>query len=41
MMLGKMNQPPCGSKCCGRRDKAHKRQTKRTERMAWKKEISR
>lgn len=40
-MLGKTNQPPCGSHCCGTRDKSHKRSTKRAERQAWKKEISR
>lgn len=40
-MLGKMNQPFCGSKCCGTpsKVKSHKRSTKRSERQAWKKEI--
>ena len=40
-MLGKTNQPFCGSKCCGMASKvkSHKRMTKRCERQAWKKEI--
>lgn len=38
-MLGKSNQPPCGSKCCGTpsKVKAHIRTAKRRERQAWKK----
>lgn len=38
-MLGKMNQPPCGRKCCGDHSKTHNRSLKRRERQGWKKEI--
>lgn len=41
-MLGKKNQPFCGSKCCGvgSKVKSHKRMTKRSERQAWKRNLS-
>lgn len=38
-MLGKTNQPPCGSRCCGERGKKHKRSAKRRERQNWKKAL--
>jgi hypothetical protein len=38
-MIGKTNQPPCGSHCCGDRSKKHKRTAKRRERQNWKKDI--
>lgn len=38
-MLGKLNQPFCGSHCCGDTTKRHKRNTKRSERNKWKKEV--
>jgi hypothetical protein len=39
-MLGKTNQPFCGSRCCGNPTKKHKRATKRRERQTWKKNLS-
>lgn len=39
-MLGKKNQPFCGSRCCGDTTKRHKRATKRSERQAVRKFLS-
>lgn len=39
-MLGRKDQPFCGSRCCGDRSKKHQRTSKRRERQGWKREAA-
>lgn len=39
-MIGKTNQPFCGSRCCGDRSHEHNKTAKRRERQNWKREAA-